>query len=133
MARRAGRNGRIYLDVAGGGNASPLPFVAKWSVNFTTDKYEVTAMGDSTKIYVAGLADAQGDWSGFGDDATAQSYTAAVDGIARKFYLYWDLTNTPGRYFFGTIFPDLKVDSDVNGVIAMSASWNAATSIFEVG
>ena len=66
MARIAGRNGRVYIDVAGGGNASPLPFVAKWTLNAVTDKTDVTAMGDGSKVYVAGLPDASGSFSGSG-------------------------------------------------------------------
>lgn len=133
MARRAGRNGRIYMGIASGGTAEPLPFFATWSINFTTEKIDVTAMGDANKVYVAGLADAQGQFSGFYDDATAQTYTAAIDGIARKFYLYPDLTNTPGQYFFGTIFPDMNIESSVSGAISVSATWNAATTIAKVG
>jgi hypothetical protein len=132
MSRIAGRNGRVYLDVAGGGNAAPLPFQAKWSISFSTDKYDVTALGDTTKTYVAGLPDASGDFSGFYDNATAQTYTAAVDGVARKFYLYPDTTNT-AQYFFGTIFADIKIDGEVGGAIAVSSSWNAASSIAKVG
>lgn len=133
MARRHGRNGRIYIALNSGGTAEPLNFAAKWSINFATDKQDVTAMGDTNKIYVAGLPDAMGEFSGFYDDATAQTYTAATDGVARKFYLYPDLTNTPGQYFFGTVLPDFKVDSDVGGAIAMSASWSAASAIAKVG
>lgn len=132
MSRIAGRNGRIYLDVPGGGAASPLPFQAKWSLSFSTDKYDVTALGDANKTYVAGLADASGDFSGFYDNATAQTYTGAVDGVARKFYLYPDTTLVT-QYFFGTIFVDMKIDADVQGAVAVSSSWNSASLISKVG
>ena len=58
MARLHGRNGRVYLALASGGTAEPLAFQAKWSMNFSTDKAEVTALGDTNKVYVAGLPDA---------------------------------------------------------------------------
>jgi hypothetical protein len=48
---------------------------------------------------------------------TVQTYTAAVDGLARKFYLYPDVTNTPGQYFWGTIFPDFAITSAVDAAI----------------
>lgn len=132
MARIAGRNGRVYFDVAGGGSAAPLPFVAKWSLNAATAKEKVTAMGDTNEVYVAGLPDASGTFSGFYDDATAQTYTAAADGIARKFYLYPSLSSAT-TYWFGTIFADASYDADVAGVVTMSANWNAATTIAKVG
>lgn len=132
MARIHGRNGRIYMAIASGGVASPLPFFATWSINFATDKAEVTAMGDSNKIYVSGLPDASGEFSGFYDDATAQTYTAAVDGVARAFYLYPSLL-TPAQYWWGTILPDFNVSGGVAGAVEVSASWNAASSIAKVG
>ena len=129
MSRIAGRRGRIYMGIASDtATAEPLPFVAKWSINFATDKIEVTALEDLNKTYLGGLPDASGDFSGFYDDATNQTYTAATDGLARKFYLYPNLA-TPTQYFFGTILPDLKIDADVGGAVAMSASWSAASAI----
>ena len=131
MARIHGRNARVYLAIASGGTAEPLPFHAKWSISFETAKDEVTAFGDANKVYVAGLPDASGEFSGFYDDATAQAYTAAVDGVARKFYLYPSASNT--QYWWGTILPDFKVDGDVGGPVAVSSSWNAASAIVKQG
>ncbi len=135
MARIHGRNGRVYMGVASGtALATPLPFMATWSIKFTTDKDEVTALGDANKIYVAGLPDAQGDFSGFYDDATHQTYDAAIDGVARNFYLYPNTVGAgTGLYFYGTIFPDFNIDGDVGGAVKVSASWNAASSITRVG
>ena len=133
MARIAGRRGRVYMGIASDtATAEPLPFFASWSINFQTEKIEVTAMGDTNKVYVSGLPDASGEFSGFYDDATAQTYTAAQDGLARKFYLYPStLTNT--QYFFGTILPDFKVNASVGGAAEVSASWAASTAISKVG
>ena len=133
MARLAGRNGRVYLGLASSAAvATPLPFFAKWSMAFTTAKAEVTAFGDNNKVYVAGLPDASGQFSGFYDDATVQTYTAATDGQARNFYLYPNTNNT-GQYWFGTILPDFSVDGDVASSVNVSASWNAASQIQKVG
>ncbi|MGH6690906.1 MAG: hypothetical protein ACREF4_09540 [Gammaproteobacteria bacterium] len=132
MSRIHGRNGRIYMAVASGGTASPLPFFASWTISFATEKAEVTAFGDTNKVYVAGLPDASGEFSGFYDDATAQTYTAAADGVARAFYLYPDTTSVV-KYFWGTILPDFNVDGAVDGAVAVSATWNAASAIAKVG
>jgi hypothetical protein len=121
------------MALASAGTAEPLQFQAKWSISFQTDKAEVTALGDTNKVYVAGLPDASGDFSGFYDDTSVQSYTAATDGAARKFYLYPDTVNDPTQYWYGTVFPDFKLDGDVGGPLAVSASWNAASSIIKVG
>jgi hypothetical protein len=120
------------MNLTSGGTAEPVAFLSSWSINFEVDKEEVTAFGDPNKIYVAGLPDASGEFSGFYDDATVQTYTAASDGVARKMYLY-PSTNTNGQYWFGTVFPDFKVNAAVGGAAEISSSWNAASSIAKVG
>lgn len=126
MARRAGRNAMIYLALANGGTAEPLAYQASWSINFTTNKIDVTAFGDGGKVTVSGLPEQTGQFGGFYDDATAQAYTAAVDGQARAFYLYPDRVNKPGRYFFGSINPDITFDGTVDGANTVSSSWSNA-------
>lgn len=132
LARLHGRRGRVYLGIADDtAVATPLPFIATWSINFTTDKAEVTAMEDLNKVYVAGLPDAAGDFAGFFDDATAQTYTAATDGLPRKFYLYPNrAVNT--TYFWGTILPDFSVNGGAADSVQISASWSAASAISKV-
>ena len=131
MARIHGRNGMVYMAIASGGTAEPIPFMSSWTLNAVTDKANVTAFGDTNMVYVAGLPDSSGDFGGFYDDATAQTLTAAQDGVARKFYLYPDRT-APTKYFFGTILPDFSVDAAVDGAAAVKASWNAASPIIKV-
>src|SRR5687768_8078829 len=114
MGRLAGRNARVYMALASGGSAELVAYQASWSINATTNKIDVTAFGDANKTYVSGLPDASGQFTGFYDDATVQTYTAATDGVARKFYLYPDST-TPAKYFFGTILPDFSAEATVDG------------------
>lgn len=132
MARIHGKRGRIYLAVASGGTAEPIPFMSSWSINFETEKAEVTAFGDNNKVYVAGLPDASGEFGGFYDDATAQTYTAAVDGQPRKFYLY-PSTTTTASYFFGEILPDFSVEGAVDDAVSVTSSWSASSEIKKVG
>lgn len=133
MGRQAGRNGRIYLGIASSSaTAEPLPFVAQYNISWKTDKINVTAMGDANQVYVAGIKDAAGSWSGFYDDQTNQSYTAATDGLPRKFYLY-PSTNNTGQYFFGQILADMSIDASVSGATNMSADWAAYSDITKVG
>lgn len=132
MGRIHGRNGRVYMNIASGGTAEPIAFLKTWSINFSTDKQDVTAFGDANHVYVAGLPDAQGEFDGFYDDATAQTYTAATDGIARKFYLY-PSTLTVAQYFWGTVLPDFQVSAAVDGPAEIQSAWNAASTIAKVG
>ena len=127
--RRHGRNAQIYLGLTNGAVAVPLQFQAAWSINKASDRDEVTAFGDANKVYVGGLPDASGDFSGFLDAGTSQTYVAASDGLPRTFYLYWDATNDPSSYFYGTILPDFSVDGAVAGAVNFKSTWNAASSV----
>jgi len=102
-----GRNGRLYVDTsaAANGSAQPISNLNSFSVNQTASRTEVTSFGDQTLTYVAGLKDAQGDFSGFWDaDGTLTRYVA--DGVARKFYLYPQAGSAHvGTYWFGTARP----------------------------
>lgn len=129
MARLHGRNMRLYAAVASGGTAEPIAFLNKWSISASTDDAEVTAFGDANKIYVAGLPDASGSFAGFYDDSTAQFYTAALDGVARKFYAYMDTSTPTANYFYGTALFDFTIDGEVAGGIAVSGSWKATSTI----
>lgn len=132
MAKIAGRNAAIYVSQTTSGAATPLTYQNSWSMSFEVEKIDVTSFGNTTKEYVAGIADASGEFSGFYDDASNQTLTAALDGLSRKLYLYPN-TNTPTQYFFGTIFPDMSVNADVDGAVEVSASWSAASPIAKVG
>jgi hypothetical protein len=120
------------MGITSAGTAEPLAFQNAWTLNQSTDKQDVTALGDTNKVYVAGLPDASGTFAGFWDEATQQAYTAAADGVARKFYLYPDIT-TPTSYWFGTILPDVSAAGGVSAAVSTSSNWNAASSIIRVG
>ncbi len=132
MARIHGRAGRLYAGIASGGTAEPVAYLTKWQADFTTDKVDVTAMGDVNKTYVSGLPDAKGTFGGWYDDQTAQLYTASQDGVARKFYLYPNNT-TITQYFYGTGLFDFTVTGGVEEAVAISGSWAAASAITKVG
>lgn len=131
MATIAARNGRLYINLTSGGTAEPVAYMNNWSINFATDKIEVTSFGDSNKTYVSGLPDAQGDFSGFYDTATVQMYTAATDGVARKFYLYPTTANA--QYWFGTAIFDFNINAAVDGAVQVNGSWSASTIFSKVG
>lgn len=111
--------------------AEPVAYLRSWSASFATDRVEVTAFGDTNRVYVAGLPDASGDYAGFWDSATAQMYTAATDGLARKFYLY-PTTDINTEYYYGTAFFDFSTSGAVDGAVEISGSWQAASSITQV-
>lgn len=129
MARMHGRNGTIYLSVANGDAASLLAYQSAWTMSNVVDHQEVTAFGDGNKVYVSGLPDASGDFTGFMDDETSQTYKAAVDGLPRNLYLYPDITADPYFYWFGTVLPDFSADGAIASAINAKSAWVAASRI----
>jgi hypothetical protein len=126
MAARAGRNSRVYLNLASGGSASPVPFLTGITLNANTDTYDVTSFGDANHTYVSGLPDASGDITGFWDDTTIGTFTAAADGVARSLYFYPDIVNAGTHYFYGNVILDFKTDTSVTGAINAGGSFKAA-------
>lgn len=134
MARIHGRSGKLYVGIANDtASAESIAYITKMSLDFQTDDVEVTAFGDSNKVYVSGLPDCQGSFSGWYDDATAQTYTAATDGLARRFYWYPKTPTTAGPYWFGTGIFDFSVESGVADAVSISGSFKAASPVTKIG
>jgi len=129
VARIHGRNGTLYVDIAGGGSASLVSFINAYTMPRATDIQEVTAFTDGNKTYVAGLPDSKGTYGGWFDTATAQLYTAASDGVARKFYLYVDATNPTHNYWYGTAIFDTTIKGGVGEAVSISGNLAAASTI----
>lgn len=87
-------------------------------------------MGDQNLIWVSGLPDASGDFTGFYDTSTAQTYVSATDGLPRSFYLYPSALPTQlPQYFWGTILPDFSITGGVTAAVSLKSTWNAASRI----
>ena len=134
MARVHGRRGRLYVGLASDtAAAEPVTYLNKWAISFATDNVEVTANGDTTKVYVAGLPDASGSFGGFYDDASAQLMTSSSDGLARRMYLYPTTPSNVGPYWFGTALFDFSVEGDVGAAVTISGDFQAASAVTKIG
>lgn len=127
MARRAARFSSLYVAVTSGGSATPVLYAGSWDLNLQTDQVEVTALGDVSKVFVAALPDGTVTYEGFATDTSGTSLlAAAVDGKARKWYLYPFEDRT--QYIWGTAFVSARIAGDVNGAVSMGGSLIPATS-----
>lgn len=125
MARYHGKSGVVYMSTSGSGNASSVAQISSWSIDRATDKAEVTAFGDTNKVYVQGLPDMKGSFSGFWDDTETKIFTGAdsTDGV--KMYLY-PSSNASTAYWYGTAWIDAKMDVGVSDSVKVSVDWVAA-------
>ncbi len=126
---RAGRNARILVDTssAGTGSASIISSKNKWSLDQSVDTFEVTAFEDLSKSYVVGLPDAKGSIDGFWDSGDNNVYNVIGSSVPRKMYLYPDVVNNAGTYFFITAYLAAKTDGDVKQGVNFGLTFVAAT------
>lgn len=125
MAKYHGRKGVVYMSTSGTGAAVNVANLSSWSINFATDRVEVTSFTETNKTYVQGLKDVQGQFAGFFDDSTtAALMTAADSNDGVKLYLY-PSADAATRYFYGPAWVDLSIQTPINGAVSISGSFAA--------
>jgi hypothetical protein len=126
MARYHGKRGVLYISTTGAGAAAPvIGQLSEWSIDFTTDKQEVTAMGDLNKIKVAGLKDVTGRLSGFWDNASSDAlFTGADSADGVRMYIY-PSQDAITKYFYGPAWMDMSIAGSVGGAVTISSSFDA--------
>lgn len=127
MARYSGGKAQILLSTTAGGVAIATVSLSHWSLDRKTDKYEVTAFGDTNKTYVQGLPDIQGEISGFFDSADDALFDGADSADGVKLYLY-PSSLAPTIYHYGTAWLDASIDVPVSGPVTVTGSFVAAGS-----
>lgn len=134
MARIHGRHGRIYIGATTSAAASPVAATKGWDLDAQTDYADATAQGDQSKQSGAGLPGGSGSFEAFYETGSyaGNVFTAARDGLSRKFYAYPDASDS-GAYWFGTAFFSGKISSQVDGMTTVSATFAGASDIIPVG
>src|SRR4029453_12913914 len=74
---KSGRYGEVWWDPTGATTYVKLLSINKWKADFKTDKIDVTCFGDANKVYVPGMKDVSGDFSGFYNSADLTIFEAA--------------------------------------------------------
>lgn len=128
MPAAAGKNAAVYVAPNGTGVAVAIGFLSKWTLNRDTDAIPVTSFGDLNKTYVQGLPDLKGTISGFWNSASDPLFAAGASADGTKLYLYPDRLNTPTVYDYGPAWVNTSIDVDVEGAVAISASFVGAGS-----
>ncbi len=133
MAVHHGRFGRMFLSTTAGGVAIAVAKLNNWTLDESVDTAEVSSFGDSNKIYVQGLKDAKGAFSGFWDDTDTTIWVAVDSTAALKMYLYPDFTASPGSYWYGYAWISASIETPIGGPVAIKGSWVAGSVITKIG
>jgi hypothetical protein len=128
MAAHAGRTGVVYLAIESAtGVATNTIKLNAWTLDRSTDTFEVTSFGDTNKTYVQGLADLKGTISGFWDDTETKPFAGAASSTGVKLYLYPDST-VPTKYAYGTAWLSASIETPVSGAVTITGNFVAANS-----
>lgn len=131
-SRYHARDGLLYVGATTSAEASLATFISSFTMDFKSDRIDVTAFGDANKAYVQGFSDAQGTYEGFRESAAKQLLTAAQDGNDRKFYFYED-RDSMTAYFYGRAFFDFGMNNSVSDAGKTSGSWAASGTVSTSG
>lgn len=124
MAKYAGKAGVVYISPSGATEATSIVGLTGWTLNRTTDKFDVSEFGAANKTYVQGLSDVSGTLSGFWDDTSDQLYEGANSADGVVMYLY-PSRNAVTKYFYGPAWVDFSTSTEVSGAISVSSSFSA--------
>jgi hypothetical protein len=124
-----GQNQRLWVASTASGQATPAAHVKEFEINTSFDAIEVTSFGDANKVYLAGVPDASGSFSGYTDSDSNNSLTGAVSQEARRFYFYIDFANAPSKFFSGFGIFSSTHSFSRDGAAEVSGSWNATSTV----
>lgn len=129
MSAHAGRTGAVYIAIESAtGVATACIKLNAWTLDRSTDTFDVTAFGDTNKTYVQGLPDLKGTISGSWDDSETKPFAGAISTNGVKLYLYPDITNSPTKYAYGTAWLNASINVPVGGAVKLSGNFVAAAS-----
>jgi hypothetical protein len=121
---KSGRYGEVLYDATA---TTPVAIASinKWKLSLKTDKINVTCFGDENKVYVPGLKDVSGTFSGFWNSDELTLFEATEAETPGKLVLVPNTTE-PTFKWEGLAYMDAEVDTGVEGAPAVSGSFMAA-------
>jgi len=137
--RLHGKNGSIYINGGkpgtGFGSGTKVAVKTEWTLNLNRDFVDVTSFGDLNKVYVVGLKDISGTYSG-NLDLSGDIGVNASDLDAVPIYLYADARD--GHEFlvaFGPGFIDASITASNTDALKASGNFRASGNwtVFSTG
>ncbi len=128
--RLHGKNGSIYINGGkpGGsfGSGTKVAVKTEWTLNLNRDFVDVTSFGDLNKVYVVGLKDISGTYSG-NLDLSGDIGVNAADLDDVPIYLYADARD--GEEFlvaYGPGFIDASITASNTDALKASGNFRAS-------
>jgi len=122
----------IYIAEDGSGAAEELLGATEWTLDMQTDTVEVTEFGATNKVYVQGLPDVSGTFSGFVKEDEDKWFKAQRSTSPVRAYLYWSRL-MPSKYAHGTLWLSLSMNNSLSTANEISANFVAGGNWAIVG
>lgn len=130
--RLSGLNGGIVIGGALGSGGTLVAAKTQFTISNQRDFFDASAFGDTNRIWMPGLRDAQGTYNGLYDASGDLLFQAAALG-AQLLYLYADTNQGASSVALyevahGSGFLDATVDVNLNDVVKVNGAFRAANN-----
>lgn len=130
---RHGKDGQVLYDPSGSitspSDLAAIAHIMSFKISLKTDKVPVTCLGDNNKVYVPGLPDISGQFSGFyaADELTLITASQSTTPGLLKLIPHGQ-NGEDDTFFLGLAYLDADIDTGVDGAPKMSSSFVAGGS-----
>lgn len=119
-------HGEVSMDPTGSTTYAVLASINGFTIEFSRDKVDVTAFGDTNKVYVQGFADIKGTLKGWWEALASRTlFNVALGEIPCGLKLV-PSTLDPTAFYSGLAYLDSSIDVAADGAVALSGNWAAA-------
>jgi hypothetical protein len=137
MAIKTGRYGKVSWDPTGGTNLVQIVSINTWTGSFKTDYEDVTCFGDSNKVYIPGLMNIEGTFSGFWNSAELALFRAAMSPTPGMLQLMPNTTE-PAFFWQGLAYMGADIDASleapkVTGEYKAAGPWTVPGQVLATG
>jgi hypothetical protein len=130
MRRHHGQEGRVYIGV--GGAAVMVCELNEWTLDFSTDRQEVTGFCDRNKVFVKGKPTSEGSLAGYWNSDSDLLFDAAEADDPVDLILYPSVL-VPEQYWYGPVFMDASITVNAENPITVEGEFSAAGDFYRVG
>jgi hypothetical protein len=122
---KTGRYGEVKWDPTGATTLVLIASLNAWKMSQKTDHIDVTCFGDTNKVYVPGLKDVTGTFSGFWN-STELALFEAVDSPTPGTLELTPNSTEAGFKWSGLAYLDAEIDTGVKDAPKVTGTFMAA-------
>ena len=113
MSIKTGRYGKVSWDPLGGSALVQIISINTWKGSFKNDYEDVSCFGDTNKVYIPGLMNIEGTFSGFWNSAELALFKAAMQPTPGTLQLMPNTTE-PSFYWQGPAYMGADIDCSLD-------------------